>query len=322
MNLRAPISLLICLPMFACQPSPETTRIVGQLESDRIELTTESAEPIVARPVVEGQHVAAGEIIIQQDPERPKAVLAEAEAVLAQSRARLDELVRGPRKELILAAQANMDGAQREVAFRQIELDRAQALLANDLNSAGNRDAARAALDNATTRLEYNKAQLQELLTGTTVEQLEQARAAVGQAQARLQQRQIDVQRLTTSAPVDAVVDSLLLEVGERPVPGQPAAILLAGEQPYARTYIPESERVGVVPGTRARVFVDGLEKPIDGTVRWVASEASFTPYFALTEHDRGRLTYLAKIDLETTGQRLPDGVPVEVEVLTGASRD
>ena len=234
-------------------------------------------------------------------------------------RDRLDELVRGPRKELILAAQANMDGASRELEFRTIELARAETLLADDLTSAGNRDAARAALDAAVARLDFSKAQLQELLTGTTVEQLEQARAAVGQAQARLQQRQIDVQRLTTSAPVDAVVDSLLLEMGERPVPGQPVAILLAGEQPYARVYIPESERVHVAPGTRARVFVDGVEKPIDGTVRWVASEATFTPYFALTEHDRGRLTYLAKIDLKTTGQRLPDGVPVEVELLNGA---
>ena len=54
----------------------------------------------------------------------------------------------------------------------------------------------------------------------------------------------------------------------------------------------------------------------IDGRVRWVASEAAFTPYFALTERDRGRLSFVAKIDITEDRERLPDGVPVEVEFL------
>ena len=44
-------------------------------------------------------------------------------------------------------------------------------------------------------------------------------------------------------------------------------------------------------------------------------NEAAFTPYFALTERDRGHLSYVAKIDLDVDGERLPDGVPVEVEI-------
>ena len=105
-----------------------------------------------------------------------------------------------------------------------------------------------------------------------------------------------------------------MFELGERPTPGQPVMIVLGGMQPYARVYVPESLRVHVQAGAAARVFVDGLEEPLDGQVRWIASEAAFTPYFALTERDRGRLTYVAKIDLATDGDRLPDGVPVEAE--------
>ena len=62
------------------------------------------------------------------------------------------------------------------------------------------------------------------------------------------------------------------------------------------------------------------LEDLLPGKVRWVASEAAFTPYFALTERDRGRLTYEAKIDLDTGGRRLPDGVPVEAELEIGTA--
>jgi len=89
--------------------------------------------------------------------------------------------------------------------------------------------------------------------------------------------------------------------------------IMLGGEQPYARVYIPESVRVRVVPGTPVTIRIDGKNDAVKGTVRWVASEPAFTPYFALTEHDRGRLSFVAKIDLDYSGTRLPDGVPVQV---------
>jgi HlyD family secretion protein len=41
--------------------------------------------------------------------------------------------------------------------------------------------------------------------------------------------------------------------------------------------------------------------------VRWVSSEAAFTPYFALTERDRGRLSYVAKVDIGEFHQRLTE---------------
>ena len=110
-----------------------------------------------------------------------------------------------------------------------------------------------------------------------------------------------DGTKISYLAPVDGVIDSILFEPGERPQVGQAFMILLAGEQPYARVYIPEPIRIAVRPGDAARIFVDGLDQPLDGRVRWVASESAFTPYFALTQHDRGRLTYFAKIDLPNT---------------------
>ena len=73
--------------------------------------------------------------------------------------------------------------------------------------------------------------------------------------------------------------------------------------------------------GTEARIHIDGLETPVNGRVRWISSEAAFTPYFALTERDRGRLSFVAKVDIMDDRERLPDGVPVEVEFLGNAER-
>lgn len=302
---------------WGCDGSVDTQRVVGQLESDRVEITAEFAEPITTIFVREGQPVSAGDPLLQQNTRRIDARLAETRALLEQNRARLDELTRGPRQEQIAAARASVEGARRELDFRSVEFDRATRIFERHLAARETVDQARAALDAARANLDSLEARLAELLEGTTVEELRQAESAVGQVAAQLESVEVDAERHRPRAPVDGVVDSRLFEVGERPAIGQPMLVMLAGNQPYVRVYVPESLRVSITPGTRARVFIDGRPEPIDGRVRWVASEAAFTPYFALTEHDRGRLSYAAKVDLTGIDGRLPDGVPVEVRFLT-----
>jgi HlyD family secretion protein len=235
---------------------------------------------------------------------------------LAQTQARLDELVRGPRSEQIASLRADVEGATQELDFRESDLDRAQNVFDRGLASAEVLDRANIARDTAQAQLKSQLARLEELLTGTTVEELAQAEQAVKQAAALRDSAQIDVERHVLRAPDSGIVDSRLFELGERPVRGQPVIIVLSGGQPHARVFVPESVRVKIRPGTKTLIYVDGLDAPIDGRVRWVASEAAFTPYYALTERDRGRLSYVGKIDISEERERLPDGVPVEVEFL------
>ena len=95
---------------------------------------------------------------------------------------------------------------------------------------------------------------------------------------------------------------------------GATVAVLLADGLPYARVHIPAAIRAGVQPGTRALLRVDGIDRTFEGRVRHVSGEAAFTPYFALTRRDRGRLSYAAEIDFsEDAAAALPSGVPVEV---------
>jgi HlyD family secretion protein len=306
--------LILAFTLSACDTSSDLNRVVGQLESDRIELTADYAEPITERLVGEGETVSAGQVLLRQDDSRVSARIVEAHASIAQYQARLDELIRGPREEQIQAERANVSGAALDLEFRQTEHERAVKVFDRQLASPETVDRAKANLDAANAKLKLHEAQLKELLTGTTIEELRQAESAVSQAQAQLALLEVEKSRHQFVAPVDGLVDSILFETGERPGIGQPAIIMLAGEQPYARVYIPETIRVSITAGTNARLFVDGLDDAIDGRVRWVSSEAAFTPYFALTEHDRGRLTFMAKIDMLNVRERIPDGVPVEVE--------
>jgi HlyD family secretion protein len=312
----AVVGIVSIAVLAACQPDADGARVVGQLESDRVELVAEFSEPIVERWVTEGEQVAAGDRLLQLDDTRVAARVAELDALLGQQRARLDELTRGPRQEQIDAERANVTGARRELDFRRVEHNRAQDVFEKKLAAPETLDRAKSALDAAEATLRFRESRLAELLAGTTVEELRQAESAVQQAQARLAAGRVDLERHTLVAPVDGIVDSMLFEVGERPVAGMPTLIMLAGEQPFARAYVPEVLRARVRPGAEARVYVDGIADAFTGRVRWIASEAAFTPYFALTERDRGRLTYFAKVDIIDAGDRLVDGVPVEVDFL------
>ncbi len=301
--------------LLAACSGPTSPHWVGTLEWERVELVADAAEPIAAINVKEGDRVTAGQVILQLDGARVQAQLDAARANRNQAAARLKELVRGPRAERILEASARMTGAEHVLDVRKQELERAQQLLAQKLTSPEDVDRARAAYETAQADRNAARAVLDELQAGNTKEEIEQARQAVVAAESSARVLEVTLDRLTVRAPHDARVDAVPLRVGERPTIGAVVAVVLEGARPYARVYVPEQDRAQVKPGDAAQVRIDGVAEPAHGVVRTVSADPAFTPYFALTEHDRGRLSYLAKIDLVDGPQDLPGGIPVEVNL-------
>lgn len=309
--------LLMLLALTGCNEVEEYP-VVGTLERDRIALTAERAEPVTAIHVREGQRVEAGTLLIEQDPRRVEADLARLEATADRNRRRLDELLRGPRQEVINEARARLMAAEAALETARNELQRIAPLQARNLASASQLDAAHNARDQARGEVDAARAALAALVEGTTTEELEQARAAVREAEAAAQGQRLTLERLTLTAPRAALVESLPFEQGETPRPGEALVLLRATDQPpYARVYVPAALHHQFQPGDTVKVSIDGHGSRT-GQVRYIASEAAYTPYFALTEHDAGRLSYLVEIDLENA-EALPSGIPVRA-VVPGAS--
>jgi len=306
------ITLPILLTVSACNLET-TTFMVGTLERDRIELKVESNEPIVDIHVSDGQQVAAGDPVLTQDSRRAQARLAQAAGQRDQAAARLAELKRGPREETIREARANLEAARVQRANALADLERTRGVFDRGLSSQGQLDRDEAAYKTAIAREKAAVEALELLLNGTTVEVLQQAEAALVSAQAQLTAAQLDLARTHIAAPVAGTVDKVLFRLGERPSPGTTVAVLLDSSRSFARVYVPEYLKSRVQAGDVMTVQVDGVAETFRGRVRWVSADASFTPYFALTEHDRSRLSYLAEIDLEGA-QDLPSGLPLQVD--------
>ena len=294
--------------------------IVGTLERDRIELAATYAEPIAHLHVREGDAVKANDLLCEQDADRLDAQIHRAEGARDQARARLAELVRGPRKESIREAMARVDRLEALRRDAEREHRRLVDLKTKGFVSQSQLDSAVATLDSANASLNEANASLSALVAGTTSEELDQARSAVRAAEAQVDELDENRQRLNHVAPMDGTIEALPYKEGETPPVGAPVIVMLRGGVPYARVYVPEPLRTRINPGDVVEVRVDGVDDALRGRVRFVSSDASFTPYYALTRDDRARLSYVAQIDVPD-GTKLPAGVPLEVRLSGAASR-
>lgn len=302
------------LVLCACGADPADLPSLGTLERDRIELVAEADEPIIAILVREGDVVVEGQALLQLDDALLNAQTARLEALRNELGARVAESQRGPRAERVREARARLAGAESAVRNARSEYARARALETRAYESAAKRDLLRSRLDEAIARRDEARATLEALERGATSEELDQVRAALAAAEAAVAEIAIRRERLRVRAPRPGHVDALPFELGERPPKGAVVVTLLSDERPYARVYVPEPVRARIASGTRARIRVAGLDGELEGSVRWISHEAAFTPYFALTHHDRGRLSYLAEVEIAAAAEAdPPTGVPVEV---------
>ena len=307
------LALFSALALLAACKEPAEGQLLGTLEWDRIGLPAEVSEPVLALEVAEGDNVAAGALLLRLDPRRMQARVAQAEAQLAQAKARRDELGQGSRVQTIDAARAEVAhaAAGREEARRQYS--RQSELADKQLVARSMLDAARATRDRSEAELAAAQARLQELLAGTRDEQLLQADAALAEAQAALDGLRLSAQRLEIRAPRDGRVDALPFKPGDQPPLGANLASLLVGEGPYARVYVPASQRAQLQPGQKFRLRVQGVAQEFSAHLRSIASQPAFTPYFALTGDDASRLVYRAELVLDEAAARsLPAGLPVQ----------
>ncbi|WP_369348695.1 HlyD family secretion protein [Stenotrophomonas sp. JAG2] len=304
------------LLLLGCRETDEAA--LGTLEWDRITVPAAAAETIVAVHVREGQQVQAGTSLLQLEPTRTAAQLQALQADAARAGQVLDELRQGPRNEDIAQARANLAAVRAQAEDAAAYYRRLQPLGRQQLVAAADVDRARAAAGNAHGVVRAAEQALLALEHGTRVEEIAQGESALQAAQAQASGQAETLRRLDLLAPRAGRVDALPYRLGDQPPVGAPLAVLLVGDRPYARVYLPEPLRVRVRVGQAATIALQGREGTLVGRVRSIRSDPGFTPYYALSGADAARLSWLAEIELTADNDaaamtQLPAGVPVRV---------
>lgn len=295
--------------------STKAPSALGTLERDRVLLTATANEIVIEITSKEGQIVSVGEVLVKLDNKRQTAIVARAQAEQAKAKAYLLKLTNGERPEDIASAQADVERSRSAFEEARNNFQRLDKLAREKLISVSERDAAKARKEDTEARLQSSIEQLNKLIKGVRHEDVVQAQAALAASQAELQLQEQILKDLTVVATRNGILDSLPYNLGERVNIGAILAVIQADNAPFARVYIPEPFRVSLALGDQRPVYIDGIEQPLTGKLRWIASEPSFTPYYALNETDRARLMYLAEFDLLETGRALPTGIPVSVDL-------
>jgi len=317
--MRRLLAITLLCSLAGCRDD-EPGPVLGTTEWDRIALTAQAHEPVVALSVHEGEAVVAGQALVAQDPARMQLGTDAAAAEVQRLQALLEQQRNGARVEDVAAARAHLARARSVAAEATQNFARTQELRKRGLTSAAALDSARA--NDASTRAESEAAiaELARLTNGTRLEEIEQTEAALVAAQARHEQTRLSLALLSARAPRAGRVDAIPVRVGDQVVVGQTLVTMLVGERAFVRVYVPERVRARTTVGSKFSVQVEGIEGELPATVRWIRADPSFTPYYALTGDDTSRLTWVAELALDDPrAATLPPGLPAQATPLARA---
>lgn len=247
------------------------------------------------------------------DARRVEAQTEAARADALRQREAADLLERGARSEAIAQARAQLAAAEASAEEARRYYRRLESLGRQQLVAAMDVDRALAAQASAVAQVNVVRQGLDTLLHGHRPQEIAQGRAAAVAAEAQSRAQQLALDKLTVTAPRAGRIDALPYKAGDQPAVGTSLAVMLVGDAPYARIYVPEPLRPLVKVGDAAIVQIEGRDERWQGKVRMIRSEPAFTPYFALTGNDAARLSYLAEVQLGEDARALPAGLPVRV---------
>lgn len=145
--------------------------------------------------------------------------------------------------------------------------------------------------------------------------QVSQAEAGLEQAQQALKLAEIQLNRSVTLAPMDGIVMTRSLEVGELAVAGGIVMDIAQLDTLELIVYLPEDQYGMVALLDPVVLTVDSYKgQRFTGRVIHIADEAEFTPRNVQTEEGRKATVYAVKILVENKERKLKPGMPANAE--------
>jgi len=142
-----------------------------------------------------------------------------------------------------------------------------------------------------------------------------QARQA--ESEAGLAEVQSTLDDLTITAPSGGTIVSRFVDQGEVVAAGSPLLDLVNLDRLYLQVYVPETQIGRIRLGLPANVYTDAFpDQPFDATVKYIASEAEFTPKEVQTKDERVKLVYAVRLYFnENPDHRLTPGLPADAVI-------
>lgn len=211
----------------------------------------------------------------------------------------------------IAAAQALYDGARRKLSLLQWQYGQPLALIAQARQ-------AEAQIAVAEAQLALAQAQYEALVAPPRPQEIAIAEAQVDLAEAQVALVDAQIARLSLRAPIDGVVTTRAIAVGETASAGVPLLTIADLSTLKLVIYIPETQIGRVRLGAPVTVTVDAYPgERFRGEVVRIGRKAEFTPRNVQTEEERVDLVFAVVVRLDNRDGRLKAGMPAEATIQT-----
>lgn len=212
-------------------------RLLGRVETPyQTTLTAAVTADVESLPVLEGQSVERGDVIVRLDDQDVTLTVRQRQASVTELQSQIAQEQRQQE-----ANQQLLDQEQSLVAIARRRLEREQRLGESDLNSQSQIDQARQTLASARIALVSR-----ELTVNQHDARMQALSARLEQARAQLEQARLDQSRTAVTAPFNGTVTGIAVSPGERVRPGETLARLYGADRLEVRAQLPMRQLPGI----------------------------------------------------------------------------
>jgi len=250
----------------------------------RVDISAKVVGEIINLPVVEGQDVRSGQLLLEIESD-------------------LYESARNQARAAVRQAEVSVRRQEVQLADARRNMRRTKELIADGLVSQEALDTAQLALDTAMVEVEAQQHSVEQYRSG-------------------LQRAEDDLARTTIRSPMDGTVIQLNAEQGETVVPGStnlPGSVIMTVADMsvlLAEVEVSEVDVVNAALGQEAEVKVDALgTEPQKGHVVEIATSGRRDP-------TQGTIRFRVKVALDDPDPSLRPAMTAKVDILTATSND
>lgn len=297
----------------------------GNVDIRQISLAFDNSGRIAEVLADEGDTVKAGQLLARLDTRTLQLQADEAQGDIEVQQQTVLKARNGSRPQEIAQERAKLAAAQADAVRAERDLGRLQQIAASTQGrgvSPQDLDSAKNSAASARAKLAEQREALRLAELGPRAEEVAGAEAQLKATQAKLALLQYQISQGELKAPADAVVRSRLLEPGDMASSSRPVFALALAQPKWVRVYVGEGDLGKVKPGMAAQVTTDSHpDRPIAGSVGYIASVAEFTPKSVQTEELRTHLVYEVRIMVKDPDNMLRLGQPATVQLTAGNAR-
>jgi HlyD family secretion protein len=261
---------------------PEPLLVQGEVDATRFDIAARVDGRVADIPVVRGQNVPAGAVLVRIDNPETLAKHEQALAAKVVAEAQLANINAGTRAEVIAARKAAQERAQASVVLAKKTYDRVSQLAEHGNAPQARLDQATDALHESERAADQAKSAYDQAVNGYTREEREIAVANVQKAIADITAIQAIIDQMVVYAPVASQVYKRNVEPGEYVSPGVPLITLIDLDDMWVHFDLREDLVRTLKVGDRFDVRIPALaDRRITVEVKLIATKGEYASWRA-----------------------------------------